>query len=295
MQQILNRSARREAFELRQAWLIWHEEQSNPAERQLFPSIVPENEVPPKAEFRGIRKPPDCGSGRIRTMFEVIESAQITGFKEAYKLYVETVLNQPFKDIIHLRAPASIFHSIQVYTPLLSGRGWERQRIRCAPNRKWYGTGERGDWAWIQVNPDDNRRSRAARSAPVTTSSLNALGGWIPVRLRCLFRVRLVDNSGIHHSYDLVLCEEPMAVRAGEPDSRTGLVSVCRPDKMPRAAPGANTFKGILDANGANLMVFGAVVVDGAAHCVPLQESGVEWSWIVNSHIDLTTWNTVYR
>src|SRR5690606_36248 len=73
-QQILNRSARKEAFELRQAWLIWHEERINPAEKPPFPNIVPENETPPKAEFRGIRKPLDSSSGRIHTMFEVIES-----------------------------------------------------------------------------------------------------------------------------------------------------------------------------------------------------------------------------
>lgn len=295
-QQILNRSARREAFALRQNWLAWYNNRQHPPEPHPFPPVIQEGIKPPPPLLVGLRKPTEKrGDTPIRTMYEVIESAAVPGFKEAFKVYVEAALNQRFQDNIHLRAPASLFHGIQLYTPLLSNGGWGRQKIRCSPNRDWYNAGERGDWAWIQVNPTDSRRSRAARSAPSTGSSMNALFGRLPVRIRCIFRVQMVNNRGNANTYDLVLCEVPMAVRSGEPDSRTGLVSLCRPDMMGPSVSGSNEFRGYVNEYGANLKVFGAVVIDGAAHCIPLQDSGAEWSWLVNPHIDLATWNLVYR
>lgn len=322
--QILNRSARREAFALhqkgreeaennrdqdnyrpkkdenransskrsRQGNTLFRETKD---ERNRYPEVIPGNVSPPPPMFIGLRAPTNkFRHYPIRTMFDVMESAAIPGFKEAFTTYVETVLQQPFSAESHLRSPASLYHGIQLFTRRHGADDWVKQKIRCSPNRDWYNGSERLDWAWIRVHTSEKRRSKGRSSIPSTSGSMKALGGRLPVRLRCLFRVNVSDFRGVGRAVDLVLCELPMAEKGGGVDPHTGLVTLRRPDTMPASTSRKDDFRGYINEDGANLRILGAWVIDGAAHCIPLQHEGPEVSWFVNPHIDLATWNAVY-
>lgn len=314
--QVLNRWARSEAFDLRRNWQRKADEQrlhqSNMQPiSDAFSSIsvgdtpgrsrslgfIPEGHTIPRPALFGPRVPTKKhGIPPIRTMFEVIESAKVHGFREAYEQYIKNSLDQPFSDNVHLRAPAGLYHGLELYNRKHGSEGRYRQRLRCTPGREWYGAKERKDWAWIQVNPSERRHDSNARmttSAPRSRATLGALQGRLPVRLRCLFRVHLSDRSGKPRVFDLVLCEIPQPVDGGRPSESTGLVTVKRPG-MPTANASRNQYQGYVNEEGANLLVFSAAVLDGPAHCVPLQHEGEELSWFVNPYIDLYTWNFVY-
>ena len=43
------------------------------------------------------------------------------------------------------------------------------------------------------------------------------------------------------------------------------------------------------------MKIIDAAYIDGAAHLIPdYEESRNAQSWVVNTHVDLTTWNNVY-
>jgi hypothetical protein len=93
-----------------------------------------------------------------------------------------------------------------------------------------------------------------------------------------LFTVDLPAATGPHPHW-LAFVELTLAVNSGTPKKALQLVRVTKPNA------------------GAGYAVIDASRITGAAHLIPQEPNcaGVnQWTWLVNSHIDIATWNDIY-
>jgi hypothetical protein len=105
-----------------------------------------------------------------------------------------------------------------------------------------------------------------------------ALQGRLPHRLLRLFKVAVPCGHDIR-TYWLAFTEVTRAANSGMPEDASQLVRVTQP------------------TSGAPYAVVNASGITGAAHLVseePNCAGVVQRAWVVNSHIDLATWNDVY-
>jgi len=110
-----------------------------------------------------------------------------------------------------------------------------------------------------------------------------ALRGQLPVRLRCVFKVRLPKEESSHF---LAFVEMTTPVDSGHAEECTELVRVLK--ATPRAGETTRT---------TGYRVIEVAAIEGAAHLIPDfgdAAEKVEKGYVVNSHIDLNNWNTVY-
>jgi len=104
----------------------------------------------------------------------------------------------------------------------------------------------------------------------------NVLRGRLPVRLIAIFKLQI-------HAQDVQLAfvERTEPLRNGKADRASGMVQVTLP-----SAKDESRFTVIPIAH-----------IDSAAHLIPLDphaDFDAKSIWLVNSHIDLETWNEVY-
>ena len=166
-----------------------------------------------------------------------------------------------------LRSAAAIYHWLEVETHDMHGESTV-QRLRCTGEKGWYSGPARNDWVWVQTAKLSEGRELPYR----------ALQGKIPYRLRRLFKLHVVHPRG-KTTFWLAYVELTKPANGGMPEKASKLVRVVKPPV------------------GEPFMVISAANIVGAAHVIPEEaiSSPVEnRGWIVNSHIDLATWNDVY-
>jgi hypothetical protein len=146
------------------------------------------------------------------------------------------------------------------------------QHVRCTGDRRWYFGPPRNDWVWVRT---------VSGSAPLPACAslpYKALQGRLPYGLLRLFTVDLPAATGPHPHW-LAFVELTRAVNSGTPEEASQLVRVTKPN------------------TGAGYAVIDASRITNAAHLIPQEPNcaGVnQRTWLVNSHLDLATWNDIY-
>ena len=173
-----------------------------------------------------------------------------------------------------MRCMAAIYHGLEVRTSDMHGEETS-QRLRCTGERGWYSGGARHDWVWVQV-----ARRRDGQELPY-----KALQGPLPYRMLRLFKLLVVHagasggQRNLSETFWLAYVELTKPANGGMPERISKLVRVVKPTT------------GEVDA------VISAGNIVGAAHVIPEEPDSSKSQnkgWIVNSHIDLATWNDVY-
>jgi hypothetical protein len=110
-----------------------------------------------------------------------------------------------------------------------------------------------------------------------------ALNGRLPWQLQRLFKIKLQNEDGPFVEYWLALALTTIPENSGNLDPVSKLVQV-------RKAPAAVA----LQVFGVGNIVHCAQVISEIATSINTR-AGRNERWIVNSHIDLATWNDVYN
>jgi len=160
-----------------------------------------------------------------------------------------------------------IYHGIKIPVEGLDG-----ERIspicRCTGSQSWPGGDRRTDWVWVKQRPG---------------RCYGALNGRLPWQLQRLFKIKLLNEDGAFVEYWLALALTTIPENSGNLDPVSKFEQV-------RKAPAA-----------VALQVFSVGNIVGSAHVIPeiaassKTGDGRNERWIVNSHIDLATWNDVYN
>jgi len=160
-----------------------------------------------------------------------------------------------------------IYHGIKVQVEGLDG---ERitQMCRCTGSQSWRSGDQRNDWVWGTQCPG---------------RCYGVLNGRLSWQLQQLFNIKLQNEDGAFVEYWLALALTTIPENSGNLDLVSKFVQV-------RKAPAAIA-----------LQVFRVGNIVGCAHVIPEMATscktgdGRKERWIVNSHIDLATWNDVYN
>jgi hypothetical protein len=156
--------------------------------------------------------------------------------------------------------PVKVFHSIRMMTEDLGTGKPVEQRIRCTIKSPWFKShGVRNDWVWTRTD---------------TRGEYGVFHGNLPARLACLIEIT-VENTVIPVAFVERIC----AVNVGIPNQYSKLARAEKP------------------VTGTGYKVISTDYIVSAAHLIPdepLNSPELQRSWVVNSHIDLETWNTIY-
>jgi len=160
-----------------------------------------------------------------------------------------------------------IYHGIKVQVEGLDGERIS-QMCWCTGSQSWRGGDRWNDQLWVKQCP---RRC------------YGALNGCLPWQLQRLFKIKLLNKDGAFVKYWLALALTTISEHSGNLDPVSKCVQV-------RKAPPAIA-----------LQVFNMGNIVGCAHVIPeiatssKTADGRNERWIVNSHIDMATWNDVYN
>jgi len=132
---------------------------------------------------------------------------------------------------------------------------YDIDRARCTSVLHFRNQGSRNDWVWVQAGSEETYR---------------ALRGRLPAKLVALSKIR--DYTCENAVRRVAAIRILSAVNSGFPSDIHGLVTV-------QMSEDAREFA-IVDVG----------TIDGLAHLIPEGE----WRWLVNSRIDLRTFNEVY-
>ena len=160
-----------------------------------------------------------------------------------------------------------IYHGIMVQGDGLEGECIS-QMCRCTGSQSWRGRDRRNDWVWVKQCPG---RCYAT------------LNGRLPGQLQRLVKIKLQNEDGAFVEYWLALALTTIPEQSGNLDPISKCVQV-------RNALAAVT-----------LRVFSVGNIVCCAHVIPEIATSSETGdgrnerWIVNSYIDLPTWNDVYN
>lgn len=162
---------------------------------------------------------------------------------------------------------AAIYHGLEVKTSNMHGEE-TAQRLRCTGDNSWYSGTARNDWVWVQI-----ARRQAGKDLPY-----KALQGRLPYQMLRLFKLQVVHPRG-SNTFWLAYVRLTKPANGGMPEKASQLVRVVKPTSEEENA------------------VISAGNIVGAAHLIPeepISSQKENKGWIVNSHIDLGTWNEVY-
>jgi hypothetical protein len=160
-----------------------------------------------------------------------------------------------------------IYHGIMVQVEGLDGECISLI-CRCRGNQSWLGGDRWNDWVWVK-----QRRG----------SCYGALNGRLPWQLQRLFKIKLLNEDGAFVEYWLALAHTTIPENSGNLNPVSKFLQV-------RQAPAV-----------VALQVFSVGNIVGCPHLIPeiaaccKTGDGRNERWIVNSHIDLATWNDVYN
>ena len=266
--QVINFYLRCDAFTVRKANLEALSSQLEPlATRNMIGSGPPSH-----CRLKFISPQQQKGKGKVndfRGLLDVIADKSLRkGLENATRRFLGSRgINIELEDL--MGSTAAIYHGLEVKTLNMHGEETS-QRLRCTGDKGWYSGAARNDWVWVQI-----ARKQDGKELPY-----KALQGRLPYRMLRLFKLQVVHARGRSTSiFWLAYVEQTKPANGGMPEKASKLVRVVKPTT------------GGVDA------VISAGNIVGAAHLIPEEpmSSGTEnKGWIVNSHIDLATWNDVY-
>jgi hypothetical protein len=268
-QQILRYNARREAFAIRKLNVA---SMSPPAQ----PAGPEEPHVRP-ATVLGSRQFKD-GKGSIRTFVDLLGKLCNDDHRDILLVSMQKFLRRGGFDVSEeglFNAPSSLYHKLEVHVAEYGTGKWQLQRLRCTSSAGWHNGPPRFDWVWWRADPQlRTLQSRPREPRPQRALAYNALRGRLPVRLLVAFKISLptVDRNQLQ----LGLVEKTQAVHGGKADRASAMVRVTRATQ------------------GERYQIVHISHIDGAAHLIPFDpKADTNTSWLVNSHIDIETWNEV--
>jgi len=160
-----------------------------------------------------------------------------------------------------------IYHGIHVHVEWLDG-GRISQMSRCTGSRSWHGRDRRNNWVWV---------------TQCLGRCHGALNGRLPWQLQQLFKINLLNEDRAFVEYWLALALTTI------PENSCNLDPV-------------STFAAVGNASAAvALQVFSVGHIVGCAHRFPETATSIKpgdrrnEQVIVNSHMDLVTWNDLYN
>ena len=159
-----------------------------------------------------------------------------------------------------------VYHGIKVQVEGVDG---ERIAQMCwwTGSQSWRGGDRRNNWTWVTQWPG---------------RCYSALNGRVPWQLQRLFKIKLCNEDGAFVEYWLALALTTISENSGNVNPVVKFVQV-------RKAPET-----------VDLQVFSMGNIVCCMHIIPERATSSNrddrWDkrWIVNSHIDLGTWNNVY-
>jgi len=160
-----------------------------------------------------------------------------------------------------------IYHGIKVQVEGLDGERIS-QMCRCTGSQSWRRGARRNDWVWVKQ---------------LQGRCYGSLNGPLLWQLQRLFKIRLLNKEGAFVEYWLALVLTTIPENSGNLNPVSKFIQV-------RKAPAA-----------VALPVFSVGNIVGCVHIIPeiatssKTGDGRNERWIVNSHIDLATWNDVYN
>jgi hypothetical protein len=160
-----------------------------------------------------------------------------------------------------------IYDGIKVQVEGLNGECIS-QICQCTGCQSWRGGDRRNDWVWVKQCPG---------------RCYGALNGRQPWQLQRLFKIKLLNEDGAFVECWLALALTTIPENSGNLDPVSKFVQV----RNARAA--------------VTLQVVSVGNIVGCAQVIPeiaaSSKTGDGWNerWIVNSHIDMATWNDVYN
>jgi hypothetical protein len=214
-------------------------------------------------------KPPDAIIKDFRALLDNTEDAThcvaiYSGTREfiTHKSHDKTYISDEQLHTMDL----CIYHGIKLQVEGLDGERIS-QMCRFTGSQSWGGGDRRNDWVWAKQRPG---------------RCYGAQYGRLPWQLQRLFKIKLVNEDGAFVEYWLALALTTIPDNSGNLDPISKFVEV-------RKAPAA-----------VGLKVFSVGNIVSCAHVIPEIASssktgdGRNERWILNSHIDLATWNDVY-
>ena len=225
-------------------------------------------DIPVTGNLKFISPQKVFGAGKITTFAAVLGSVSNGHLRDELRNATNCFLLSKRVNISPeklLQCTAAVFHGLEIATTDMQGEQ-VIQRIRCSGEHSWHGAPPRHDWVWVNTS-----QPREGQEPPY-----KALRGRLPYRLLRLFKLRIPPENQFWCAF--VETTSP-GNAGGMPERASGMVRVATP----------TTGSGYAVINGGN--------IHSAAHLIPEEpvSSGIRnRSWIVNSHIDLATWNNVY-
>jgi hypothetical protein len=160
-----------------------------------------------------------------------------------------------------------MYHCIKTQVEALDGERIS-QMCQCTESQSWRGVDRWNDWEWVKQHPG---------------RCYGALTGRLPWQLQRRLKIKLQNEDGAFIEYLLALVLTIISANSGNLDPISKFVQVTK-------APAAFA-----------LQVCSVGNIVGCAHVIPdiatssKTGDGRNERWIVNSHIDLETWNDVYN
>jgi hypothetical protein len=238
-----------------------------------------EEEPPPplsppytKPRFIGpqAQKGKDDGDALIKDFGALLDSTEDPSQREALYNGVREIIKQRssngtyLSDDQLLAVELCVYHGVKVEVEDLNGDR-QFQICRCTGNQPWRGRDRRNDWVWVKQ-----------RQGMV----YGALQGRLPWKLLRLFKLKHRNEEGCEVENWLAFAQTTVPENSGHMDPVSTFVNV-------RLSPGSGGFRVVRVGN-----------IVGCAHVIPQRsftDKVTNDRWIVNSHIDLMTWNVVYR
>jgi hypothetical protein len=222
------------------------------------------------------------GQTKLARFEDLLRYVKIPEFMEATRRFFNAVRCKKIAESELLTFEIRLYHSIKVWVQEFQTGIWVPQSIRCTIQKPWYSDEPRNDWVWWTTWHERGTQRGALQKAPY-----GALKGRLPVRLRCIFKMRVMWKESLHDEW-LALVELTEPANGGALEDGSLLPRVTRPRTL--------TKRVVKSTEGVVYRIIPVGAISGAAHCIPLIpiSVGIAQEWYVNTHIDKETWNTVW-
>jgi hypothetical protein len=269
-EQISNYNAQSEQMATRHRNVNWARQKSKYENRHANKTL------PPKPTSTLTSRQYVKGRGKIKNFRDLLTKVSLpqthTGLYDLTHVFVDQQGFDLTRDEL-LAAPAALYHSLHVSVEDWQKYEWKTHNIRATNDREWMLSGRpRHDWVWVR---------QKVRRQPLASHRLpfKALRGRLPAQVCFFFSLSIANQGKPREVVRLALARITEPLNGGTAENAPA---------MPRVATPAALAK--------RYAVIHAGSIEGAAHLVPLlPDEEKNKRWIVNTHIDLETWNNVYE
>jgi len=172
--------------------------------------------------------------------------------------------------------PIAVYKSIAVYALKYEMAIWKKQILQCTLETHWHTGRLHHDWAWWRASRQSRVISSQPSESPVPLLPWGALKGHLPVWLILLLKFLIIKDGKAMPDLQLAFVQTTTIAGGGAMERASGMVTVMQ------AIPGTE------------YRLIHAFQIDGAAHLLPFDSNSMtNYTWLVNSHIDIETWNEV--